>query len=342
MPKIYLSPAYHKWNPCAVAGCDETTHNNLYLDELEPFLRACGIEYKRGPRRVPKSDENGTVLMNAAIRESNAYRPDIHYVSHTNAANGTVRGYRPMIYPGSADGRRLAESIIKFRREIYNQPIILKETAEWAELRETVAVAYYEEHVFHDNAEDAGWFHANLRNIAKQTCKGFCEYLGVQFIDPYEGQLPTPPAAPPATPAVPPAPPAPAKIDVIYQVWDDVRNAWLPNVKNTEDYAGLFGHDVCAVYANLSSGNITYAVHVKGGRWLPEVTNRSDYAGLFNKPIDALMMKTDTGKNIRYCVHLRKSNRWLPWVTGYSKSDAENGYAGIIGLEIDAVKIEIV
>ena len=31
MPKVYLSPAYHYWNPCAVAGCDEPTHNNLYL-----------------------------------------------------------------------------------------------------------------------------------------------------------------------------------------------------------------------------------------------------------------------------------------------------------------------
>ena len=38
MPKVYLSPAYHYWNPCAVAGCDETTHNNLYLDVLEPML----------------------------------------------------------------------------------------------------------------------------------------------------------------------------------------------------------------------------------------------------------------------------------------------------------------
>ena len=46
MPKVYLSPAYHYWNPCAVAGCDETTHNNLYLDVLEPYLAACGIQYK--------------------------------------------------------------------------------------------------------------------------------------------------------------------------------------------------------------------------------------------------------------------------------------------------------
>lgn len=135
--------------------------------------------------------------------------------------------------------------------------------------------------------------------------------------------------------------PQPTKIDVIYQIWDDVKNTWLPNVKNTEDYAGLFGHDVCCVFANLSKGNITYAVHYKGGKWLPEVVNRSDYAGLYNKPIDGLMMKTDTGKTIRYRVHLRRRNAWLPWVTGYNTKDSNNGYAGILGQEIDGIQIEV-
>ena len=91
MPKVYLSPAYHYWNPCAVAGCDETTHNNLYLDVLEPYLAACGIQYKRGPRRTPKSGEDGDALMLQAVRESDAWGADVHYVSHTNAANGGVR-----------------------------------------------------------------------------------------------------------------------------------------------------------------------------------------------------------------------------------------------------------
>lgn len=186
MPKIYLSPAYHKWNPCAISGCDETTHNNQYLDELEVYLKACGIEYKRGTRRKPKSAENGTTLMNKAIKESNAWKPDIHYVSHTNAFNGTVKGYRPMIYPKNNDkGEKLAEILIKYRKEIYKGPIDLKRTDEWAELRNTSAVAYYEEHVFHDNKEDAQWFHDNMRLIAQQTCKGFCEYFGIPFVDPY-------------------------------------------------------------------------------------------------------------------------------------------------------------
>lgn len=134
--------------------------------------------------------------------------------------------------------------------------------------------------------------------------------------------------------------PALSKPDVIYQIWDDVKNAWLPNVTNDSDYAGIFGHDVCAVFANLTRGNIFYKVHYKGGRWLPEVKNRTDYAGLFNRPIDGLMMKTDTGAKIYYRIHLRRSGKWLPWVTGYNANDNNNGYAGIIGQEIDGIQIK--
>ena len=142
-------------------------------------------------------------------------------------------------------------------------------------------------------------------------------------------------------PAPAPAPtPAPSKPDVTYKVWDDVKNKWLPNVKNDSNYAGIFGHDVCALFANLSEGNITYKVHYKDGKWLPEVKNREDYAGLLGKPIDGLMMKTDTDTQIYYRVHLRRSNKWLPWVTGYSESDNNNGYAGIIGKEIDGIQIK--
>lgn len=141
------------------------------------------------------------------------------------------------------------------------------------------------------------------------------------------------------TPAPTPAP-APSKPDIIYQVWDDVKNKWLPNVINDSDYAGIFGHDVCAVLANLTSGNIFYKVHYKGGKWLPEVANRADYAGLFNRPIDGLMMKTDTGAKLYYRVHLRRTNKWLPWVTGYNENDNNNGYAGILGQEIDGIQIK--
>lgn len=163
---------------------------------------------------------------------------------------------------------------------------------------------------------------------AKAVAEGLIEFLGLEK---KTSEQPTPI----------PTPTKPTKIDVTYQVWDDVKNTWLPNVKNLEDYAGIFGHDVCALFASLSSGNIFYKVHTKGGKWLPEVKNREDYAGLFNKPIDAIAIRTDTGKTVKYAVHLRRSKRWLPFVTGYKTADSNNGYAGILGQEIDAVKIYI-
>lgn len=187
----------------------------------------------------------------------------------------------------------------------------------WGIDRVTKHEDYANKHCPHRTLDDYGWdYFLNL-------VKGFM------------GEKTETKPAPAPTPA-----PAPSKPDVTYQVWDDVKNKWLPNVKNDSDYAGIFGHDVCAVFANLSRGNIFYKVHYKGGKWLPEVKNREDYAGLFNKPIDGLMMKTDTGAKLYYRVHLRRSNKWLPWVTGYNEKDGNNGYAGIIGQEIDGIQIK--
>lgn len=126
------------------------------------------------------------------------------------------------------------------------------------------------------------------------------------------------------------------ELKITYQTWDDVKNTWLPNVINDTDYAGIYGHDVCAVYANSNKNDVIYKVHYKGGKWLPEVRNREDYAGIYNKPIDGFMIK---GVNA-YRVHLRRQNRWLGWVTGYNENDSNNGYAGILGQEIDAIQIK--
>jgi hypothetical protein len=136
--------------------------------------------------------------------------------------------------------------------------------------------------------------------------------------------------------------PIPKKIDVTYQVWDDVKNKWLPNVINDSDYAGAFGRDVCAVYANLSYGNITYQVHSKNGKWYGEIKNREDYAGVFNKPIDAIRMKIDVpGKKIEYRVHVRKSKKWLGWISGYDINNSKNGYAGIATLSFPVFEVNI-
>lgn len=197
MANVYVSPAYHKFNPCSIAGCDETTHNNEYMDEVVKFLSACGIQWKRGPRRVPKSNEDGNALMRQAVAEANEWGCDIYYVSHTNAStnfsdgicNGEAKGCRPIIYKGSARGEKLAEYMIARRREVYDGAITLNRRTDLYELRAPAAVSFYEEHVFHDNPEDAQWFHDHMKDVARSAVQAMCDYLGIPFVEPTDGEV---------------------------------------------------------------------------------------------------------------------------------------------------------
>ena len=189
MPKVYLSPAMHRQNECCYPRpdgkqCYEALENNEYIDILEPVLNRCGIETKRGYCRTPMNNEDGDKIMRQNVAESNAWGADVHYVSHTNAANGTVKGYRPIYFTGSAKGKKLAEIMVKYRKQVYPYSVVLNNRTDLYELKNTNAVAFYEEHVFHDNLEDATWFHTHMNEIAESAAKGLCEYFGIPYVAP--------------------------------------------------------------------------------------------------------------------------------------------------------------
>lgn len=189
MPKVYLSPAMHRQNECCYPRpdgkqCYEALENNEYIDILEPVLNRCGIETKRGYRRTPMNNEDGDKIMRQNVAESNAWGADVHYISHTNGANGTVKGYRPIYFTGSAKGKKLAEIMVKYRKQIYPYSVVLNNRTDLYELKNTNAAAFYEEHVFHDNLEDATWFHTHMNEIAESAAKGLCEYFGIPYIAP--------------------------------------------------------------------------------------------------------------------------------------------------------------
>lgn len=187
--KVYLSPAMHRQNECCYPRpdgkqCYEALENNEYIDILEPVLNRCGIETKRGYRRTPMNNEDGDAIMRQNVAESNSWGADVHYVSHTNGANGTVKGYRPIYYTGSTNGKKLAEIMVKYRKQIYPYTITLNNRTDLYELRIPNAVTFYEEHVFHDNLEDATWFHTHMNEIAESAAKGLCEYFGISYVAP--------------------------------------------------------------------------------------------------------------------------------------------------------------
>ena len=115
-----------------------------------------------------------------------------------------------------------------------------------------------------------------------------------------------------------------------YQVYDNVKNKWLPKVKvGSKDYAGNFGHGV----SGLKITSREYRVHDKvKAKWLPWVKGDTDYAGNLPNNIDGVQVKGAT-----YRVHI-KGGSWLGWVN--KVDDTKNGYAGIIGETIDAIQIK--
>ena len=189
-PKVYLSPAMHRANPCVYPRpdgkqCYEALENNEYIDILEPILNRCGIETKRGYRRTPMNGDNGDDIMKQNVRESNAWGADVHYVSHTNAsANGKAQGCHPMYYTYSKNGKKLGEIMVKYRKQIYPRTVKLVARSDLYELKKTNAVAFYEEHAFHDNLEDITWFHTHMEEIAESSAKGLCEYFGIPYVEP--------------------------------------------------------------------------------------------------------------------------------------------------------------
>lgn len=206
-PKVYLSPAMHMANPCVYPRkdgkqCYEALENNEYIDILEPILNRCGIATKRGYRRTPMNSDNGNDIMKQNVRESDAWGADVHYVSHTNGSadgKGNARGCYPMYYTYSKNGKKLGEIMVKYRKQIYPRTVKLVANSKWYELRVPNAVSFYEEHVFHDNMEDATWFHTHMKEIAESAAKGLCEWFGIPYVPEEKPAEPVEPEAPTVT-----------------------------------------------------------------------------------------------------------------------------------------------
>ena len=120
-----------------------------------------------------------------------------------------------------------------------------------------------------------------------------------------------------------------------YQAYDNVKNKFLPKVAiGSTDYAGNIGNSISAFRTQDCTEYRAYDMVKK--YWLPICKTFSDYAGNLPNDIGAIAIKSD---KLKYRVHLKKSNRWLSYVTGYNTNDFNNGFAGNLNEQIDAIQI---
>lgn len=125
--------------------------------------------------------------------------------------------------------------------------------------------------------------------------------------------------------------------NVYYQVYT-AAHGWLPEVRNLEDYAGLFGYPILAVRCRIeNTANIVYRTSNVNADYYPYVTNDTDYAGDKKNAIDRLQIKS---KMYRYRVHVMNVG-WLSFMKGLIDEGGSNeDFAGIRGAAIDGIQIE--
>jgi uncharacterized protein YgiM (DUF1202 family) len=180
MPDLFLSPSTQKANLYVTSGSEQYWMNRL-ADEMEPWLRASGIN-------VTRNDPDGSAV--TSIRQSNRGEHDFHLALHSNAAPdalaGQIRGVIAFYFPTSILGLRMAEIIIDNLKEIYPLPELARTepSISIGEIRQTRAPAVLLEVAFHDNLEDAQWIENNLPEIAEKLALSVTEYFGVPFLAP--------------------------------------------------------------------------------------------------------------------------------------------------------------
>lgn len=135
-------------------------------------------------------------------------------------------------------------------------------------------------------------------------------------------------------------------VNVYYRV-RTIKHGWLPEVKNLEDYAGYENSPITDVAIRVDRGTIRYRVHVKGGNWLSYVTgydinnSSTGYAGN-GKVIDAVEIYYNTPNDIRPFKRAKYKVNEYPWQYDDEKDTRQDGYAGVFGVNVTKLQIEIV
>lgn len=120
-----------------------------------------------------------------------------------------------------------------------------------------------------------------------------------------------------------------------YQVYDNVKNKWLPKVViGSNDYAGNRKNGISCFRTEEAEEYRAYDM-IKN-KWLPPVKSFGDYAGNMTNNLGAIAIKSN---KLKYRVHLKNSNRWLGWITGYDIKDFNKGFAGNKNEVIDEIQI---
>lgn len=178
MPRIYISPSDQGKNVYAAGNTNEEAQCERIALATEKALIRCGFETKC----------NLTDSMAERVRESDAWKADVHMPVHTNGFDKKVAGTRIMCFDLEGEGYKVSVAVFKHLAPITpGTSENITAHPELYEIHKPKAPTVYIEVDFHDVPDVALWIIANTEAIAEAICKGMCEYFGMEYVSP-EGE----------------------------------------------------------------------------------------------------------------------------------------------------------
>lgn len=173
--KIYISPSDQVGNKYAAGNTSEGIQCRKIAQHLVKALERCGFEAKTNVTANNMYDR---------VKESNAWKADLHVCIHTNAFNETVSGTRIFCYQFGGEGEKAARAVMKTLAPITpGTSDGVKEYPALYECKATSAPCVYVEVDFHDVDEVALWIIDHTEDIAEAICKGICNHYSVSYAE---------------------------------------------------------------------------------------------------------------------------------------------------------------
>ncbi len=117
---------------------------------------------------------------------SNAFGSNAFISCHYNSSDSNARGLEILYYPGSVEGRRLAEMCWQYLTPLtpWADRSVREDTRGLAVLRHTLAPAIIIEYGFLSNTEEEALVATPMYQLlaGEATAHGVCDYLGVRYM----------------------------------------------------------------------------------------------------------------------------------------------------------------
>ncbi|MDO4742536.1 MAG: hypothetical protein Q4B04_00690 [bacterium] len=171
MPRIFIMSGITRRGRCVV--CDsEMSHIKSYVNLICKYFSRSSIDFY--------VDNNSRIQ--DAVAECNAIKPDLCYIPNTMDSVMHDRKFSSL-YVNSMDSSsiayRMADQIRNCREEFYNGAVFINEFKNTDSFSKVQAPIIADCLVFHDNVEQAKFFHDNMEVFAISFVKAICEYFNV-------------------------------------------------------------------------------------------------------------------------------------------------------------------